>query len=116
MYERGPGGRFSDPARSRRWRPAGTTVGKDGGVSRRGQTVAVAGTPERCGRVPTLLTHDGTTSRSRWSRARYCDGVSPTISVKRELNEPSDVHPTAKQASVTDMPLRRNALARSMRR
>ena len=35
---------------------------------------------------------------------RYCDGVSPTISVKRELNEPSDVQPTAKQVSVTDIP------------
>ena len=63
-----------------------------------------------------MLTHDGTTSRWRWSRARYCDGVSPTISVKRELNEPSDVHPTAKQVSVTDIPWRSSALARSMRR
>ncbi len=35
---------------------------------------------------------------------RYCDGVSPTISVKRELNEPSDVQPTATQVSVTDIP------------
>ena len=35
---------------------------------------------------------------------RYCEGVSPTISVKRELNEPSDVHPTAKHVSVTDIP------------
>ena len=51
-----------------------------------------------------MVTHDGTTSRSLWSRARYCDGVSPTISVKRELNEPSDVQPTATQVSVTDIP------------
>ena len=58
----------------------------------------------RRGRVATLLTQDGTTSRSRWSRARYCDGVSPTTSVKRELNEPSDVQPTATQVSVTDIP------------
>ena len=58
----------------------------------------------RRGRVATLLTHEGTTSRWRWSRARYCDGVSPTISVKRELNEPSDVQPTATQVSVTDIP------------
>ena len=33
---------------------------------------------------------------------RYCDGVSPTISVKRELKEPSEVQPTARQVSVTD--------------
>jgi hypothetical protein len=49
-----------------------------------------------------MLTHGGTTSRSRWSRARSCDGVSPTISLKRELNEPSDVQPTVTQVSVTD--------------
>jgi len=41
----------------------------------------------RRGRVATMLTHAGTTSTWRWSRARYCDGVSPTISVNRELNE-----------------------------
>ena len=63
-----------------------------------------------------MLTHEGMTSRSRWSRARYCDGVSPTISVKRELNEPSDVQPTAMHVSVTDIPWRSSALARSMRR
>ena len=40
----------------------------------------------------------------------------PTISVKRELKEPSDVQPTAMHESVTDVPLRRRALARSMRR
>jgi hypothetical protein len=51
-----------------------------------------------------MLTHAGMSSQSLWSRARYCDGVSPTISVKRELNEPSDVHPTAMHASVTDIP------------
>ena len=67
-------------------------------------------------RVPILLTHAGTVLRSRWSRARYCEGVSPTISVKRKLNEPSDVHPTATQASVTDIPCRSSALARSIRR
>jgi hypothetical protein len=64
------------------------------------QTVTVV----RRGRVATMVTHDGTTSRSRWSRARYFDGVSPTISVKRELNEPSEVQPTATQVSVTDIP------------
>ncbi len=58
----------------------------------------------RRGRVAIMLTHDGTTSRWRWSRARYCDGGSPTISVKRELNEPSDVQPTVTQVSVTDIP------------
>ena len=76
------------------------------------QTVNV----ERLGRVANMLTHDGTTSRSLWSRARYCDGVMPTISVKRELNEPSDVQPTATQLFVTDFPSRRRDFARSMRR
>ena len=33
----------------------------------------------------------------------------PTISVKRELNKPSDVQPTAMQASVTDESCRRSA-------
>lgn len=70
----------------------------------------------RRGRVATFVTHAGIEARSRWSRTRYCDGVSPTISVKRELNDPSDVHPTAMHASVTDIPLRSRALARSMRR
>src|SRR6476620_10535068 len=77
---------------------------------------AQAVTTVRRGRVTTLLTHDGITSKWRWSRARYCDGGSPTISVNRELNEPSDVQPTAMQVSVTDKPWRRNACARSMRR
>jgi hypothetical protein len=37
--------------------------------------------------------------------------------VNRELNDPSDVHPTAKQTSVTDRsPRRNNAFARSIRR
>ncbi len=39
---------------------------------------------------------------SRW---RYEVGVSPTISVNRELNEPSDVQPTVMHASVTTHPL-----------
>ena len=51
-----------------------------------------------------MLTHAGMTWKWLWSRARYCDGVSPTISVKRELNEPSDVQPTVTQVSVTDIP------------
>src|SRR5690349_22698887 len=58
----------------------------------------------RLGRVTIIAMHDGTTSISLWSCARYCDGVSPTISVKRELNDPSDVQPTAMHVSVTDMP------------
>src|SRR5580704_9287284 len=61
-------------------------------------------TGDRRGRVATLLTHEGTTSSSRWSRERYCDGASPTISVNRALNEPSEVQPTATQVSVTDVP------------
>ena len=51
-----------------------------------------------------MLTHEGITSLEEWSRPRYCDGVSPTISVNRELNDPRDVQPTATQVSVTDMP------------
>ena len=89
-YEHGFGPRFSDPAQT--------------------------GTLGRRGREETMLTHGGTTSSSWWSRARYCDGVSPTISLKRELNEPSDVQPTATHESVTDIPCRRSAFARSMRR
>gem|GEM_PF-6771040 len=70
----------------------------------------------RRGRVAILLTHGGTDSWDRWSRARYSDGVTPTISVNRELNEPSEVHPTVTHVAVTDMPWRSSALARSMRR
>src|SRR6266571_1364368 len=116
-YEHRPVACFSDPARCRgglRFRCAGTApFGADPSAqAASAQTVVVV----RRGRVATMLTHDGTTSRSRWSRARYCDGVSPTISVKRELNEPSDVQPTATQVSVTDIPWRSSAFARSMRR
>lgn len=63
-----------------------------------------------------MLTHGGTARSPRWSRALYRDGVSPTISVNRELNEPRDVQPTETQVSVTDIPWRKSALARSMRR
>ena len=58
----------------------------------------------------------GTSSSSRWSSSRYRDGLIPTISENRELNVPSDVHPTAKQASVTDIPARNSDCARSIRR
>ena len=44
-------------------------------------------------------------------------GLSPTSSVNRELNDPSDVQPTSKQTSVTvRSPRRSSALARSIRR
>ena len=44
-------------------------------------------------------------------------GLSPTSSVNRELNDPSEVQPTAKQTSVTvRSPRRSSALARSIRR
>jgi hypothetical protein len=36
--------------------------------------------------------------------------------VNRELNDPSEVQPTAMHVSVTDLPWRNSALARSMRR
>src|SRR5438105_2118886 len=45
---------------------------------------AQAVTVVRLGRVPVMVTQAGTASRSLWSRDRYCDGVSPTISVNRE--------------------------------
>src|SRR5438270_11806835 len=70
----------------------------------------------RRGRMNTIVVHVANASTSGWSPARYCEGVSPTISVNRELNEPSDVQPTAMHVSVTDVPPRSNALARSMRR
>jgi len=51
-----------------------------------------------------MLTHDEG-SRGRGDRARgTATGATPTISVKRELNEPSDVQPTVMQVSVTDFP------------
>ena len=68
------------------------------------------------GRVRTFATHAGIAVTEWCSRLRYELGVSPTISVKRELNEPSDVHPTVTHVSVTDIPWRSNAFARSMRR
>ncbi|GAA3163245.1 hypothetical protein GCM10017688_07300 [Streptomyces ramulosus] len=71
----------------------------------------------RTGRVNIFAMHGGTADPASWLRARYALGLSPTSSVKRELNDPSDVHPTAKQTSVTDMsPRRSNAFARSIRR
>src|SRR5690242_7896567 len=84
--------RFSDPARS--------------------QACPQTETGVRRGLVITMLTHDGMFSLSLWSRARYWEGVSPTISLNRELNEPSDVQPTVTHASVTDIPWRSRALAR----
>jgi hypothetical protein len=36
-----------------------------------------------------------------WRRARSALGLSPTSSVNHELNDPSEVPPTAKQTSVT---------------
>ena len=57
----------------------------------------------RVGRVSSFATHVGTVSSAVWSPPRYEVGVCPTSSVKRALNEPSDVQPTAVQTSVTDM-------------
>ena len=94
---------FSDPARcGSDVRCAGTRPFGAVPSAQVGSVHTVTGV--RCGRVAIMLTHEGTSSRSRWSRPRYCDGVSPTISVKRELNDPSDVQPTATQESVTDIP------------
>ena len=51
--------------------------------------------------------------------ARWQFGLSQVIFVPNRhppLKDPSEVHPTAKQASVTDMPWRRKAWARSILR
>ena len=68
------------------------------------------------GRVRTLATHAGIAVTASCSRLRYALGVSPTSSVKRELNEPSEVQPTVMHASVTLIPARSSAIARSIRR
>lgn len=68
------------------------------------------------GRVYTFATHAGIAVTESCSRPRYALGVSPTTSVNRELNEPSDVQPTVMHASVTLMPLRSSVIARSIRR
>src|SRR5581483_260659 len=96
--------------------PARRVLLRSCSVRARGRARSQTVTFVRRGRVTTMLTHVGTASRARWSRARYWDGVPPTISVNRELKEPSEVQPTATQASVTDIPWRRSAFARSMRR
>jgi uncharacterized membrane protein len=80
--------------------------------------LAAVGLAVRCllGRVFTFATQAGTIDIALCSLARYALGVWPTSSVKRELNEPSEVQPTAMQASVTLEPARRSAIARSIRR
>ena len=73
--------------------------------------------PFLTGRVWILAMQAGMAAPSSWRRARYELGLSPTSSVNRELNDPSDVQPTAKQTSVTvRSPRRSSALARSIRR
>lgn len=73
-------------------------------------------TAARSGRVARLATQGGTVANALWSRSRYCEGDSPTMLRNDELNEPSDTHPTAKQASVTVAPCRSSIIARSIRR
>ena len=68
------------------------------------------------GRVTSFVQHPGMVPITAWLRARYALGVSPTSSVNRALNEPSEVQPTAMHASVTLTPDRSNAIARSIRR
>lgn len=68
------------------------------------------------GRVRTFATHAGIAVTAPCPRARYAVGGSPTSSLNRELNEPSDVQPTSMHASVTLVPPRSSAIARSMRR
>src|SRR5690606_2660384 len=84
---------------SQRHPAAGAGSGVPGG------TAAAAGPAlVRRGRVTANATQHGTRAIALWSRARYSEGVTPTISVKRELNDPSEVAPTATQASVTVRP------------
>jgi hypothetical protein len=54
--------------------------------------------------------------RDRVVGSRAALGVMPTISVNRELNEPSDVDPTAIHAEVTVSPARSRAMARGYTR
>jgi hypothetical protein len=71
----------------------------------------------RIGLVRYIATHAVMCSAALWSRARYALGLSPTSSVNRVLNEPSEVQPTAMHTSVTDRsPRRSSVLARSIRR
>ena len=64
-----------------------------------------------------LATQAGTVAAARGRGPGRRSGVSPTSSVNRALNEPSEVQPTAMQTSVTDRsPRRSSALARSIRR
>src|SRR5260370_42357414 len=78
---------------------------------------SAAASPFLIGFVLTLITQGGIAAAAEWLRARYALGDSPTSSVKRELNEPSEVQPTAKHASVTDTSPRLNrVLARSILR
>jgi hypothetical protein len=67
------------------------------------------------GRAQALVMHGGTGASREWSRARQADGGSPIRRANVELNEPSEVNPTAMHASVTDMPRRSSAMARSTR-
>lgn len=71
---------------------------------------------DRLGLVLAFAMHAGMVVTAECSRILYSLGVSPVISVNRELNEPSEVQPTCMQASVTLTPARKSAMARSMRR
>jgi hypothetical protein len=69
------------------------------------------------GRVTCFATHDGIPAVAWAACSRYTLGGTPTSSVKRVLNVPSDWQPTAQQTSVTlRSPRRSKAIARSMRR
>ncbi len=71
----------------------------------------------RTGRVTCFDTHDGIPAIASDAIRRYVLGGTPTSSVNRVLNVPSEEDPTAKQTSVTVMsPRRSNAIARSTRR
>ena len=67
-------------------------------------------------RHPKTAMQSGMARTASCSRARYSVGVIPTISLNFELNEPREVQPTAMQASVTLIPPRISAIARSIRR
>ena len=95
-YGRRPVVCFSDPARCQSCPAPGRPLvpGADQGSGDVRPAQTVTGAPRPC--------HHHAHARGKDLElamvvARYCDGVSPTISVKRELNEPSDVQPTATQ-------------------
>ncbi len=98
--------------RDGKWHVSDPTVGQPGNAS-----PILHGSAIHPGRAHARVTQGGTAASREWSRALYADGGSPTRRLNVELNEPSEVNPTAMHTSVTDSePPRSSAIARSTRR